>query len=87
MRQKAKNITLLSIQVGYVKSEKEALTCLVLVCLFLNSHILCLDGGVGEEGGWASNNNQYGEALPKRIPLSIQDRTIARYFQLLTWTS
>ena len=49
-------------------------------------------GGGGEGGGegvgWAaSNNNQYGEALPKRIPLSIQDRTIARYFQLLTWTS
>ena len=54
--QKAKNISLLSIQVGYVKAEKvaapaptkQALTCLVLVCLFLNSHILYFEGLLGE---------------------------------------
>ena len=50
-RSLSKNITLFSVQVGYDKSEKvaapvtpakQALTCVVLVCLFLNSHILFL---------------------------------------------
>ena len=49
----------------------------MLVCLFLNSRILYLDGGVGGGGGGGKNpktTKTGGEALPKRI-------------LLLTWTT
>ena len=70
LRQKAKKITLFSIQVDFVtvrKSSgsikhpaKKALTCLELVCLFLNSHIIYFEGG-----GRAPYNNLTGRRCPK----------------------
>ena len=84
-RSLSKNITLPSVQVGNVMSEKVAAplssssasfnVSSVSVFIFKLPYLIpwWLSGGWGVG---APYNNLYGKALPKRVPLSIQDKLL-----------
>ena len=52
----------------------------MLVCLFLNSHIIYFEGGLG---GLPIITYTGAEALPKRVPLSIQQQQQQQVYSVL----